>query len=355
MADIPQPSAHWTRDVSRRAVQRLRDALLAGTFERLIAIDPTSGELQDPDARALFASLPAVNPATAPDELVSQGLLPQVPKNLRRAFEKPKYRVGREVFVRTTVSHTSLDRDRPAGRFDPEGPTAFTHLAQLVGRTESSFWVEIEDAPEPLEFLQNDLFAWNEPSALPPQGGTLSGVDVDYNDPLMKAHICAAYLELADTIAALDFDHPAAFEQQRSLVYKLASRVRLSFSGREHGYRGARAGSLLSGGEGVSFTQRAVALAFLLAFGRVAAFDLQAAVGATLRLGVPHGFVILTLRPSMRRFVCDPTWREPLTHLEVAFFGPGWGHDRRLLAFEGHQQVTVRPDEIDLPRLGGDT
>ncbi len=350
MSDVTQ-SAHWTRDVSRRAVQRLRDALLAGTFERLIAIDPSSGELQDPDARALFASLPAVNPATAPDELVSQGLIPQVPKNLRRAFEKPKYRVGRELFIRTTVSHSASDRDRPAGRFDPTGATSFTHLARLLGRSESSFWVEVEDAPEPIECLQSDVFAWNEPSALPPQGGSLSGVDVDYNDPLMKAHICAAYLELSEPLAALDFDHPAAFEQQRSLVYKLASRLRFTFSGRGHGYRGARAGSLLSGGEGVSFTQRAVALGYLQAFGRVAAFDLQAAVGATLRLGAPHGFVVLTLRPSMKRFVCDPAWNEPLTDLDVAFFGPGWGHDRRLLALEGHQQVTVRPEEIDLPLM----
>ncbi|MEL6546852.1 MAG: hypothetical protein AAFQ82_19655, partial [Myxococcota bacterium] len=245
MSDVTQ-SDHWSRDVSRRAVQRLRDALLAGSFDALIEIEPSTGELKDADARALFASLPAVTPATAPDELVGQGLIPQVPKNLRRAFEKAKYRVGRELFVKTTVSHASADRDQPAGRFDGSAPTSFTHLARLLARTESGFLVEVEDAPEPLVFSQSDVFAWNEPSCLPPQGGTLNGVDVDYNDPLMKAHVCSAYLEHGEQISALDFDHPSAQSQQRALVYRLASRVGCTFSGRGHGYRGARIGALLS-------------------------------------------------------------------------------------------------------------
>jgi hypothetical protein len=74
-------------------------------------------------------------------------------------------------------------------------------------------------------------------------------------------------------------------------------------------------------------------------------------VGRSLRLGVPHGFAVVTLRPSMARYVCDPAWSEPLTDLRVAFFGPGWGHDRRLVGFEGTQQLAVRPADIELPQL----
>lgn len=342
---------HGSGDLSRRAVQRLRESLFAGSFGSLVAIDPATGEILDADARALLASLPAVTPATAPDELVSQGLLVKTPRNLRRVFDRPKYFAGRPVFIKTTVTHVATDRDQPVGRFDPEGPVEFTHLARLVRREENAFLVEVEGAPDFIRVEQAELFAWNEPSGVAPQGGTLSGVDIDYNDPLFKAHVCAAYLELADAIAELDYDAPDSelADRQRALVYRVASKVRCDFVGQGEGYRGARAGALLAHGQGVSFTQRAVAVGFLQAFSRVLSFDVQAAVGRTLRLAVPHGFAVVTLRPSALRYVCDPAWREPLTDLPVAFFGPGWGHDRRLVAFEGEQQVTVRPEEVDLP------
>ncbi|MEZ4272832.1 MAG: hypothetical protein R3C68_15775 [Myxococcota bacterium] len=75
----------------------------------------------------------------------------------------------------------------------------------------------------------------------------------------------------------------------------------------------------------------------------------QLAIGRTLSHDIPHGFVIVTLRPSMQRYVCDPAWSEPLTPLCTAFFGPEWGHDRRLEGFEGHQERGVAPQHIDLP------
>ena len=95
-----------------------------------------------------------------------------------------------------------------------------------------------------------------------------------------------------------------------------------------------------------------MAAAFLQAFARILAFEVQVAVGRTLSHDVPHGFVITTLRPSLGRYVCDPAWSEPLTALPVAFFGPRWGHDRRLESFEGDQDLVVRPAEIEVPEVG---
>ncbi|MEL6761130.1 MAG: hypothetical protein AAFP04_12100 [Myxococcota bacterium] len=349
MVETQGTPSHWSSDISRRAVQRLKDALLGGGLESLIAIEPATGEILNADARALFSSLPAVTPATAPDELVEQGLLERVPKNLRSALEQPRYRAGREVFVRASVNHRSDDPDQPAGRYDPLEPPVVTHLGRLVARSDSSFHVEVEDAPLPLSFSREDVFAWNEPSGYPPQGGVLSGVEVDYNDPLLKAHICAAMLDLSPGLAELDLED--GDDAQKTLVHRAAAKIRIEFAGRGQGYRGARAGALLSNGEGISFVQRAVAVGFLQAFSRVLAFDIQAAVGRTLDRDLPHGFAVITLRPSMRRYVCDPSWREPLTDARVAFFGPGWGHNRRVLSFEGWQQVTVRPEEIELPTI----
>ena len=40
---------------------------------------------------------------------------------------------------------------------------------------------------------------------------------------------------------------------------------------------------------------------------------------------------------------------KPLTELDVAFFGPGWGHDRMLEELEGEQRIVVRPADVDLP------
>jgi hypothetical protein len=49
--------------------------------------------------------------------------------------------------------------------------------------------------------------------------------------------------------------------------------------------------------------------------------------------------------------VCDPAWAEPATELRIAFFDAGWGHDRRLVGFEGQVELAVAAAEIDLPEL----
>ena len=80
---------------------------------------------------------------------------------------------------------------------------------------------------------------------------------------------------------------------------------------------------------------------------------MNARQGKTLRLGVMHAFAVVLLRPTLQRLVCDVAWSEPLTDLRVAFFGPNWGQDRRLVGFEGSQDLAVRPDDIDLAEVGG--
>lgn len=339
--------------VGRQSVSRLRDYVKAGALSAFATVDPVTGDVLDTEARALFASLPAVTPATAPDELVGHGLLPALPPNWAAAYAAPKYLVGREVFVKTTVRHHGDDLYRPVGVFDPQGGVGFTHRGVLRGMRGESFLVAIPEAPDVLPFARTDVYAWNEPSGVPSSGGTLSGVQVDYNDPRLKAYICAGYLEIAADLARLDFtaDSESVAVEQARLIHRLAARMHMVYPGRGQGYGGSRAGSLIDGGQGVCFVQRAVAAAYLQAYARVLAFEVQVAIGRTLRLGVPHGFLVLTLRPSMKRYVCDPAWFEPLTDLRVAFFGPGWGHDRRLEGFEGQQELIVRPAEVDLPEV----
>ncbi len=290
-----------------------------------------------------------MTPATTPDELVEGGLLSGVPVGLRQALDVPRYRVGRQVFVRTTVGHLPLERSKPVGYFSPSSPVAFTHRAQLLARQADNFTVEIEGTSTPLSFAKHDLFAWNEPTAFPAGVVSFAGVQIDYNDPLLKAHVAAALLEVAADIGQLDLASAEAESAQAKILHRITRRVRMSYAGRGEGYAGSRAGALACGGQGVCYVQRAVAAALLAPFSRLLAFDLQVANGRTLRLGVPHGFLVVTLRPSFSRFVVDPAWGEPLTDLRIAFFGPGWGHDRRLEGFEGAAEVRVPPEAVDLP------
>jgi len=78
------------------------------------------------------------------------------------------------------------------------GPSVFTHRAVLRGVRGDRFVVELDGTDEPLLFPRDEIFAWNEPCGVPAGGGTLSGVRVDYNDPMMKAHVCAGFLDVAE-------------------------------------------------------------------------------------------------------------------------------------------------------------
>ena len=340
-------------DVSRQAIERLREIVAAGRFATVAAVDAQSGEIVDADARAFFAALPTVTPATVPEELVEHGLLERLPAQLTSVYAQPKYRVSRELFVQASVSHTVKDRRRPVGAIEMNARLAMTHRAVLRGQRDGALLVDVDGAEDLLPFGREQIFAWNEPYGVTTSGGSLSGVRFDFNDPLWKAHVCAGYLEHATAIAALDFGAPADDVEaaQARLIHRIAGRARLRYAGRGEGYAGSRAGALMSGGLGVCFVQRAIATVYLQAFARVLGVEVSAAIGRTLRLDVPHGFAVVLLRPSLRRYVCDPAWLEPLTDLQIAFFGPAWGHDRRLVGFEGAQESVVRPDEVDLPEV----
>ena len=316
----------------------------AGAFDRAAALDRTTGELLNPESRALFAALPAVTAATAPEDIVDFGLLKRTPRGLSRALAEARYVYGRELFIETTASHRVRDPQRPVGEFRADAPLALTHRAKLVAESGDDFVVELEGAPQLLRVAKADIFTWNEPCGVPPSGGTISGVVVDYNEPLLKAQICAAFIDLAADIEELDFNVPesAAAAKQERLLRKLAVRQKTKYSGSE-GYSGNKAGALFTDGEATSFGQRAAAAGFLQAFSRTLAFDVQICVGRTVKTGTPHGFLVVTFRPSTYRVVCDPAWKEPATAVPVAFFGPGWGHDRRVMSFEGAQQSTVFP------------
>jgi hypothetical protein len=339
--------------VARRSVTRLAEAVRTGALRSLAAVDKLTGEVIDPEARALFAALPAVTPATSSDELLAHGLIEAPPAGLGGVQERPRYRAGREVFIRTSVTHKQNGAHRPVGAYASNARAAFSHRGVLRAQRGNDFLVELEGAPSLLAFPRADVFAWNEPAGISASGGTVSGVQVDYNDPRLKAFICAGYLTISTELKRLDFGAPeeVARAKQEKLIYRLAEIIDMTYPGQGDGYAGGRAGALIGGGTGVCFIQRAVAGAYLQAFSRLLAFEVQLAVGRTLRLGAPHGFVVVTLLPSLQRYVVDPAWSEPLTDLRVAFFGPSWSHDRMLEGFEGEQKLVVRPNDVDVPAV----
>lgn len=347
-------------ELNRRSVARLGDVVRAGAFRSLARVDPHTGEVIDNEARALFASLPVVTPVTGPDELVDLGLLKAKPKGWASAFETPRYRPGRSLFVRTNVAQQPSSERQPVGAYESSGKVAFTHRGVLKGESGERFLVHVEGADQALAFKKSDVFSWNEPSGVAATGGSISGVEIDYRAPRLRAFIAAAYLSVQNDIADLDFSADvlevperlaAMGDKQARILTLLMREIDMRYAGRGSGYSGPKASSLIGGGSGVCFVQRAVAGAFLQSFSRAVAFELQMAVGRTLRLGVPHGFNIVTLLPSAKRYVSDPAWGEPLTDLEVAFFGPNWGHDRRLEGFEGEQDIAVRSGDVDVPTL----
>jgi hypothetical protein len=338
--DAPQPG-----DVGRRAVDALREILATDRFAEITAVDRETGELIDPEARALFASLPRISPVSAPEELLQHGLIQELPHNMAAAFDSPKYKVGRQVFVRTYAPHAAA---APSGATATSRDLRFSHRASLLAQVDDRFRVQVDGVAEPLNFDRMDIFSWNEPFCLTKTTAEISGVRIDYDEPLWKAHICAGFVDAAAEIEELDFAATPLPKQQR-IVRRLIGRMRTQYAGRGRGYAGPRAGALFGAGQGVCFVQRAVAGAYLQVFASVLALELQMAIGETLRLRVPHGFLIIMFRPSLQRFVCDPAWSEPLTDLRVAFHDAGWGHDRCLVGCEGEQVRVVPPHLIDLP------
>ncbi len=162
----------WTGDVSRRAVTRLRDLVLTGGFPRATQIDRVTGELLSSESRALFAALPAITGATAPEELVDLGLLSRMPRNLGVAASEPKYVFGRELFVQSHVSHRVRDPQRPVGEYRMDAPVGFTHRARLVGEHEEAFILELEGATSLFRVAKSDIYMWNEPRGVSPSGGS---------------------------------------------------------------------------------------------------------------------------------------------------------------------------------------
>src|SRR5690606_35581722 len=151
----------------------------SGDFQNFLQVDRQSGELHSAEAKAIFSALPVVSPSTTPEELVDHGVIPRVPKDLRRALEMPRYTTHRPLFVRTTASHTKASAHKAVGGFDPKGPESFTHLAELLGQSNDAFVVRVDDRKEPLTIPKPNVFAWNEPATLPAQGAQLSGVHID--------------------------------------------------------------------------------------------------------------------------------------------------------------------------------
>jgi hypothetical protein len=339
--------------VLQRSILRLKELLEQGDFDSYAAVDPQTGRLLNPEAQALFATLPTITPASHPQEVLERGLVSSLPQGLRTAKGIPAYRQGRSVFVKTKVTSRPATPRVPVGTYDPQCSERVTHLATLVGRKGEDFWVKVEGHGEPLMFSREHILRWNQPCAVASTGGHLSGVHIDYRAPRLKAYVCAAYLSLGDMIGALDFRATTRQieQQQKKILASLGDWIGMSYPGHRDGYQGNRAASLIGGGLGVSFVQRAVAAGFLQAFYPVLNFEIQAAVGKTLRLGAVHAFLVVTLRPSMTRFVCDPAWQEPLTPLNIAFFGPQWGHDRCVEHLEGEQDLDLDDSEIELGEL----
>ena len=166
----------------KNALERLGELVSSGELASWLAVDAKSGEPTHPEARTLFTTLPALGPNTTADDVTELGLWPAVPGGLKRALDVPRYRPGRDLFVKAPVTHEATDRHRPVGTHDTSRPPAFTHLAELRGKAGDHLVVAVAGATTPLRFARTDVFEWNEPTPVP-AAGALSGVQIDYNDP----------------------------------------------------------------------------------------------------------------------------------------------------------------------------
>ena len=261
------------------------------------------------------------------------------------------------LFVEMNIKHEVINSRYPVGVYDPQAAIGYSHRAILVGKRDKSWVVRLPTVQEePVEFLfaEEAILKWNEPYGPTAEPCTISGVRIDYHEPFMKALISAGLFALAGDLPRLDFtkNQETILTQQIAMVRKLIGHMNMQQLGKGQGYIGPKAAPLFYQGFGVSFVQRAVLATYLAAFGHLIGFEIQIAVGRTLRKKCPHGFLIVLFRPSLKRFVADPTWKEPLTDLDVAFFGPHWGHDRRLVGFEGEQNLEFfSPDDVLLDEV----
>lgn len=337
-------------DSSGSAVERLAQLQSSGQLEPLLQVEPRTGRLRHPKAQTLLDGLPSLASGAAAETFVEHGLVAGLPQHLAQALDTPRYPEGRAVFVHAPVSFADNPK-RPAGTYAKDAPPRITHLGTLVGQTGDDFWVRIDGLAEPIRVPRHELLALNEPHGIPAAGGVFHGFQVDYHAPLMRAHICAAALSLGGRLEELDFlATQAQIElRQKALIQKLCAGIQMDFIGRGSGYMGNQVAGLICGGQGASLAQSAAAAALLAPFTHLLAFDIQWVLGKTLRLGLPHAFLVLTLRPSLKRYICDPAWGEPLTDVNVACFGPGWGQDRRIVRTEGHPMGLLRDHDIALP------
>lgn len=209
----------------QQAVAKLRELVKSGGLDALLAAAPKTGELLSVEARTLFAALPTLGSATSAKDLLDLGLISKIPEGLDAMWnETPRYFVGRQVLVQTTVD-TDFKNAVSFHTYKEGGTPRVTHRAYVVGEQGNAFKVAVEGRAEPLLVSKPELYALNEGHRASPTQAKAYGVRLDYDkDIIFKAKVCATILALDDLIGKLDFrtKDPAQLEAALAAVPKPA-------------------------------------------------------------------------------------------------------------------------------------
>jgi len=309
------------------AVNKMRGLLEKGELPKhyRAAIGLEAPEFKD-EALRLFAALPKVTRATTASDLVALGLWTAEPRNAQFMRESPRYVVGRQVLVDTTVNPDAKD---PLNfmAFKADGPKLRTYRASVVGEQGDSFLVRVDGRQEPLAFPKARVFEANQSHEY--AGDVVQfrrDVRADYDSPLLKAKVAEAALRVAPIAEQIDFAKPQEAERlQRRAVQAIAQVMDMRYAKPENYQLPGRsqdgdAGRQAVCGIGSCFKQGGVLFSLLNPFLPSLGVDAQYMAGKTythLRTtpdadpfaGGQHGWLQLTYRPTLSMFVADPTWR----------------------------------------------
>jgi hypothetical protein len=360
-ADVRGPTASALASPltpEQQAVKKMRDLVKTGQLSKLYADLNGSDPVKAKEALDFFASLPKISGDTPVDQLVKLGVITAAPAGLDAVQRSARYLPGRQVQIETTI-----DTERPKGwgsldqtsflKFKEGGQKGLTHRASIVGERGNDYLVKVDGRDEPLAISKREVHELNQPQLFKGDRYELNGVRVDYSTPYMKAKVHECFARMDEHLQKLDFNKAlnpdaapggvAGFllrnqsepaDLQKKCVRIVHDAIRMSYSHDMNA--GDDAGKLAMGGAGQCYSQAAVMAGLLAPFTDLLAIDVRFINGKVYRNadanrpGYPynggnHGWLQVTLRPSMETAVVDRTWGQPWTSMDAAY---SWTGDR---------------------------
>ncbi len=342
VAPVAAPKANLAPAIA--AVKQMRALVKNGGLEKYYeAAIGLADAAAKQKALDLFAALPAITPGITGDEMVRLGLWTTAPRGVDAAMAQPRYVPGRQVMVKTTV-HSDLGNEQTFLAYKADGVQAVTYRAELAGERGDDFLVRVDKAGggyQEITVPKKEIYALNQPHQPVMKDGVVTdiGKRADYNDPLLKAKLAQAAIEMDEIVGQLDFarkpagkimgllkPQKSAAELQRQALKVIHDTIQMKYSSgdvwKEPGRDGGNdVGRLAIRGHGVCYDQAGVMFGMLLPFQSLLAFDVQFVSGGTYRHAKvgdknpfgrgAHGWLQITYRPSMEIRICDRTWRQP--------------------------------------------